>query len=178
MATLYLFRHAKSDWSDPSLSDHDRPLAPRGERAAPAMAEYMEAEGLEPRIVLCSTSARTRRTWELLRSRVGQEAAVVYEEELYGASPAGILSVVSRVRDGAGPVMVVGHNPGLHSTAVVLAGSGPEKARARMRDKFPTGALAVLEAPAQAWDELRPGSCRLERFVRPKDLPDADARGL
>ncbi|MDD3598059.1 MAG: histidine phosphatase family protein, partial [Sulfuricurvum sp.] len=29
MKTLYLIRHAKSDWSDESLSDFDRPLNKR-----------------------------------------------------------------------------------------------------------------------------------------------------
>ena len=31
--TLVLVRHAKSAWDEPSLADHDRPLAPRGEQA-------------------------------------------------------------------------------------------------------------------------------------------------
>jgi hypothetical protein len=36
---LYLLRHAKSSWSDPALADAERPLAPRGRKAAKKMAK-------------------------------------------------------------------------------------------------------------------------------------------
>ncbi len=42
MRTLLLLRHAKSSWDDPGLEDFDRPLAPRGEKAAPLMASYLK----------------------------------------------------------------------------------------------------------------------------------------
>ena len=38
MKILHLLRHAKSDWSDPSLADHDRPLNGRGRKARLVMA--------------------------------------------------------------------------------------------------------------------------------------------
>ena len=46
MKTLLLARHAKSDWGDASVRDHDRPLNARGLRDAPAMATRLAAEGL------------------------------------------------------------------------------------------------------------------------------------
>src|SRR4029077_12571761 len=39
--TVILLRHGKSSWSDPTLADLDRPLAPRGERAVRKMAKYI-----------------------------------------------------------------------------------------------------------------------------------------
>ena len=41
MKTLYILRHAKSGWEDLTLPDHDRPLDPRGERAALVVGRYM-----------------------------------------------------------------------------------------------------------------------------------------
>jgi phosphohistidine phosphatase len=41
MKTLFLIRHAKSDWNDASLSDFDRPLNERGKRDAPVMAHRL-----------------------------------------------------------------------------------------------------------------------------------------
>jgi phosphohistidine phosphatase len=38
---LLLVRHAKSAWGDPSLTDHDRPLAPRGEKAVRRLRQYL-----------------------------------------------------------------------------------------------------------------------------------------
>ena len=57
MKRLYLLRHAKSDWDDPSLSDIERPLSPRGVAAAPKVAEVMQAEGLLPELVICSPAS-------------------------------------------------------------------------------------------------------------------------
>ena len=60
MKTLYLLRHAKSSWDDPGLADHDRPLAPRGRRAAKAIAEHLGRDRIAPALVLC---ARSRTRW-------------------------------------------------------------------------------------------------------------------
>ena len=38
MLRLFLLRHAKSSWSDPSLHDFDRPLNKRGLSDAPKIA--------------------------------------------------------------------------------------------------------------------------------------------
>ncbi|MBL7439222.1 histidine phosphatase family protein, partial [Escherichia coli] len=37
MKTLTLLRHAKSGWDDPVARDFDRPLNPKGQRAAAMM---------------------------------------------------------------------------------------------------------------------------------------------
>jgi len=59
---LWLLRHAKSSWNDPGLKDRNRPLAPRGERAADRMRDYLDTEGIGPALVLCSSALRTRQT--------------------------------------------------------------------------------------------------------------------
>ena len=48
MRILYLLRHAKSDWDDDSLDDHDRPLAPRGRRAVDKLATYLHGADVRP----------------------------------------------------------------------------------------------------------------------------------
>jgi phosphohistidine phosphatase len=45
MRTLMLMRHAKSSWDQPGLADLDRPLAPRGRRAASLVALQMPDQG-------------------------------------------------------------------------------------------------------------------------------------
>src|SRR5262249_41406064 len=66
MLPLMLLRHAKSSWDDGSLEDFDRPLAPRGEAAAPRMGAYMAAHDLAPQLILCSPAVRTRQTLDLV----------------------------------------------------------------------------------------------------------------
>jgi len=75
-------------------------------------------------------------------------------------------------------VLLIGHNPGIETLAAGLVGSGSEQAVRNLRQKYPTGALAQLSCGADRWKDVTQGDCRLDRFVRPKDLPGADARDL
>jgi phosphohistidine phosphatase len=85
MHSLYLVRHAKSSWSDPTLPDQERPLAGRGRRDAKRIANHLLRLGIMPELVLCSTAQRTRETLELVRPALGATATVRLEAELYAA---------------------------------------------------------------------------------------------
>ena len=162
---LYLLRHAKSSWDEPGLADRDRPLAPRGERASNSMAKYLRDEGIVPELVLCSASKRTRETLERLGLGDGTEVRI--EDELYAASAGELLGALHEVADEVESVMVIGHNPGIERLALELAAGGDELDR--MREKFPTAALATLELDG-TWSELAPGGAELVSFVKPKEL--------
>ena len=71
MNRLLLLRHAKSSWDDPSLADHERPLAPRGHRAAESMAEHLRSSVPHPDLVLCSSALRTRETLDRMSKAFG-----------------------------------------------------------------------------------------------------------
>jgi phosphohistidine phosphatase len=167
MKRLYLLRHAKSSWDDPTLADADRPLAPRGRRAAKVIAEHLQRKGIAPELVLCSRSRRTRQTLTRIAPSLGETADVQIRSELYAASAADLLEVLREVPDGVESVMLIGHNPGIQDLALSLARSGPEIAR--VSSKFPTAALATLELRGN-WRELGPGSARLVSLVKPKEL--------
>jgi phosphohistidine phosphatase len=165
---VYLLRHAKSSWKDGSLADRDRPLAGRGKRAAKAIAGHLEAERIRPDLVLCSPARRTRETLERVEGAFGDRVEARLEEALYGASEAELLAVLEALPDDVGAVMLIGHNPGLEELALALASEGP--GLARMREKFPTAALATIDLPADRWSEIERGSGELAGYVRPKDL--------
>ena len=110
---LYLLRHAKSAWDDPGLSDDQRPLAPRGERAARRMAEHFRESGIDPALVLCSPARRARQTLESVASSLGGHTEVRVEDALYGATAGELLARLRRVAPEVPSVMVIGHNPGL-----------------------------------------------------------------
>ncbi|NIP80235.1 MAG: histidine phosphatase family protein [Gemmatimonadetes bacterium] len=175
--TLYLLRHAKSSWDQP-LEDRDRPLAPRGRRAARAMAEYMKREALVPDRVLCSPTTRTRQTWEIVAPILGTTLPVSYHDEIYEGGPGDVLDLVRREGNAEAALLVVGHNPGLELLAEHLAGRDTGEHLERLREKFPTAALAALELPAGPWSQVEYGAAKLIRFTRPKDLPEADERDL
>ena len=167
MKQLFLLRHAKSSWEDPELADHDRPLAPRGRRAAKLIAKHLRRQGIAPELVLCSSAARTRETLELIAPALGEDVPVQIEDELYAASEQVLLERVREVEDGIESLLLIGHNPGVEQLALLLAGSG-EKVAALAR-KYPTGALATLEFSG-LWRELVAGRAELTGFVTPKEL--------
>jgi phosphohistidine phosphatase len=101
---------------------------------------------------------------------------VQYLAELYLARRNTILSVIRQARDGAGSLMIVGHNPGLVECAQALTREPDDrKMRKRylaMAGKFSTGALAVLDFEIAQWRGVEAGTGDLELFVRPKDLQE------
>jgi phosphohistidine phosphatase len=164
---VYVLRHAKSSWDEPGLSDHERPLAPRGRRAAKAMARHLREAGIDPGLVLCSTAKRARQTLQRIEPAVGRRSVHV-EDGLYGAGAAALLERLHAVPDPVGSVMVIGHNPGLQDLILGLAQPGP--LRDEVAAKYPTAALATLAADVVSWPDLRPGGAQLVAFVRPRDL--------
>ena len=170
--TLILLRHAKSSWDDASLDDHDRPLEDRGRRAAPVMAAHLDDQGFTPELVLCSTAVRTRETLELIADDL-DAPPVEYDPGLYLAGPGRLLRAVRAVDGDVKSVMVIGHNPGIHTFALGLCDRSTGSNLRRLERKFPTAAVAVLEFDVNSWDEIDQGTGRLVHFMRPKDLPSA-----
>lgn len=170
MKTVYLFRHAKSSWTDETLDDFDRPLAKRGRRAAEAMAHYVAKKAMTPQQILCSPAKRTRQTLECLQEIIDASVPTRFEKQIYMASAATLLRRLRRASDDLESVMLVGHNPGLEQLAGMLAHGGDLAAHRLVANGFTAGALAVIEADVEHWAELRQGCGRLKAFIRPKDL--------
>jgi phosphohistidine phosphatase len=176
---VVLLRHAKSAW--PDVPDHDRPLARRGRRDAPVMGRWLRAAGYPPDQVMCSTARRARETWQLALARLGATPPVSFDSRVYQASATQLLGLVRGTPSAAKTLLIVGHDPAVPELALALAAAsqladvgcvsdaGPPAAFDRMRAKFPTAAIAILEFTG-SWDELVPGSAQLTRFVTPRDL--------
>lgn len=166
---LFVLRHAKSSWNNAHLSDHDRPLAPRGQRAAAALAAHIAGIDPPPALVLCSTARRAQDTLEPVRDRLPAGTDVRIEDELYGATAPVLLERLRRVPDNTPAVLIVGHNPGLEDLVKGLGRDGDATLLARVHSKFPTGALATL-AFTTSWPELGWGAATLEALVVPGEL--------
>ncbi|GAA4444019.1 histidine phosphatase family protein [Novipirellula rosea] len=159
---LILMRHAKSDWADEGLSDHDRPLNKRGRRDAPQMAAWLREIDCLPDVVLSSSAVRTRETLELMQDSFRSDVIVSYSESLYLASPETICNVIASDSCDASTVMVLAHNPGMAYLVSQLAG--------QMVD-MPTAAIAIFDVSITDWSKFRLSSpVKLEHFMRPKAL--------
>lgn len=171
MRRLILLRHAKSDWPE-GIADPERPLAPRGRQAAPRIGRYLALEGLIPGRILVSPARRTRETWDLVSAQMPGVPAGVSEPRIYEAGATRLLAVLRDQPDETHTLMLVGHNPGLEDLADTLVQHGSSAARDAMDEKFPTGAVAVIDLPVDEWSAIVPESGRLDRFVTPRMLAD------
>ncbi len=161
MKTLYLLRHAKSDWSDPSLDDHDRPLNRRGKRAREQIAAHVAGWPVD--LVVCSTAVRARATAKPVVTTLGCE--VQFDPAIYEASAGDLLDVVQHLPNEASAVMLVGHNPGFEVLTSVLCGDSPA---------YPTAALGTITLDVPRWADAEPGSGRLVGLVTPAELADGE----
>lgn len=173
MIRLMLLRHAKSDWSSSGMSDTARPLNERGEAAARLMGGYMARHALIPGRVLCSPAQRTLKTWAGISSEWRDEVDVTFEERLYAATPQTILSLIRTRDDATRTLLVIGHNPGLQEAAELLIAAGDVELRERLREKFPTAALAVIDFAVNKWGRIHDRSGRLDRYVTPRSIAAA-----
>ena len=170
MLTLSLLRHAKSSWKNPSLPDHERPLASRGIADAPMMGRAMTERGVDPELVLCSSARRTVDTLSLVLPELKVEPSVVYEDALYHAGAAEMLHMLRDVQPGANRVMMVGHNPEIQRLALDLIGSGPKHMRNHLMEKYPTAGLVVINFTAGLWSSVDINSGALNQFLVPREL--------
>ena len=168
MKRLYLLRHAKSSWDDPGLADDDRPLAPRGRRAADRLGRHCKREGIRPALVLCSSATRARDTLERVRPGLGPPAPVEPPPRQVAATAADRLGRERPRAQTRTQVFVVGHKPGLQDLALLLVRE--EAGRERLEGELPTGTLATLTLRRLTWSGLHPGEAELTELVRPRDL--------
>ncbi|GGJ37724.1 SixA phosphatase family protein [Streptomyces brasiliensis] len=164
---IILFRHAKADW--PQVTDHERPLAERGRMDSAVAGRKLADSGIPFDLALCSTAIRTRETWKLAVHELPHRPKTVYEERIYEASPGELIAVLNEVPDDAQNVVLIGHNPGVHGLAGILAGTDEDDSRDRMNLRgFPAAAFAVLTFTG-SWKAVEPGVGTLVDYWEPED---------
>ena len=169
MKRLTIMRHAKSSWDDPKLGDFDRPLNPRGWKAARRVGDELKRRKAKFDFGLASPAARVRETIDGVVKGYGQpDFEICFEPKIYEASASTLLELVRGLPEAASSTLLIGHNPGLERLIVDLAEDGER--RDRVAEKFPTAALATLELPVQHWKHVQPGCGRIVELIVPKDL--------
>jgi phosphohistidine phosphatase len=178
MRRLMLLRHAKTESDAPSGRDQDRRLDNRGRQDAADIGGWIGRHpAFSPVLVLVSHAIRAHQTWEIaweaMKDRV-PEPQVELMPELYGADPAQLLQAIhSASETDPKRLMLVGHNPGMHETALALAGSGDVSGRRALAENLPTSGLAVLDFAIDDWADVAFRRGRLELFVSPRLLKQA-----
>ena len=172
MKRLFLLRHGKAQPADGSVEDFERTLLLSGMQDASAIARYLRKGDYKLDLILCSSSARTTQTGELVLQAL--ESEIEYRENLYLADASKLLAAVRGAPAAVTNLMLVGHNPGLEQAAAMLAREPVQRAEQGLHDlleeKFPTAALAVLDFDVGRWRDVEKGAGKLVDFVRPRDL--------
>ena len=134
------------------------------------MAAYMAGLGSRPDLILCSTAVRARQTLAPLLDRLAPAPAASLETGLYLASEETLLERLQALPAEVAAVVVIGHNDGIWELATRLAGTGSGALLGALRERYPTGALAILEASVERWQNLAAGGATLTAFVCPRHL--------
>ena len=158
--TLLLLRHAKSDWNAPHEDDHERPLAPRGVRAAGLVGRFLARTGPQPDLAIASDAVRTRETLRLAQE-AGLGGRAEQSRDLYLASARAVESLAQSTPGEVECLLLTLHEPTVSELVQRLSGA---------RVRIPTAALARLDFDADRWQNLQPGACTLRWLVTPKLL--------
>jgi phosphohistidine phosphatase len=172
MKYLTLIRHAKSDWDDPTMPDHDRPLAERGFLNAPLVARFLARTYLgqsdspallpRPERLISSTALRAKTTAELMLPELGVAPEILkFDTQAYLATPKMLLQLVKALPDDLRHVMIFGHNPGISDFADKLIMRGGV-------EQMPTCAAALIELPWDVWSATDWDEARLVGYVTPR----------
>ncbi len=160
MKRLTLIRHAKSDWGDIALADFDRPLNPRGQKAAPLMGLQMLQRADNPEVLISSPARRARETAELIAAVLEiPEAKIWYQPEIYEAEEDDLIQLIRELQKHE-HIALVGHNPGISDLAAWLCPDAP--------GHMPTCAVLSLELNVETWNIAREGCGRILDYNYPK----------
>ena len=113
MARITLIRHGKTEIPSPDKHDFDRSLISRGQQNSSAVGAFLREHKMLPQLVLVSSAARTRETYEIMKCEWPDGIAVKFIDELYEASADTLLSVILNNCGVQSNVAVIGHNPSL-----------------------------------------------------------------
>ncbi|WP_417320873.1 SixA phosphatase family protein [Emcibacter sp.] len=170
MKRLLLLRHAKSSHDDPGLRDIERPLNTRGVMASHLMGRYLQEHNLVPDYILCSPAVRTRQTLKNLVQHLERKVPVSFPDGLYLAQPSMVLDMIRELDNKYDTLLLIGHNPTINLLAHDLNDGKNREDHRRLIEKYPTGALSVLDFKLKDWNEVDRKVARLNRFICPKDL--------
>jgi phosphohistidine phosphatase len=123
MKKLLMGRHAKSAWDDPFLDDHKRPLAPRGLRDSPIMAQRLKRKNILPDFILSSDAKRAQTTALITAENLHfPKNKITFTPKLYHATALSILAEIQKIPNTVQILFIFGHNPGFNDLIGLLGG--------------------------------------------------------
>lgn len=160
MKHLYIIRHAKSDWSDPTLDDFDRGLNGRGKKSIPIMGHALREKGICPDLILASPAKRAKLTAQGLSQQLSYDGVIRFDDSLYFCNPSHWIETIQTVEDSCETLFVIGHNPELTELVNQL--------QDEYIDNVPTLGIVGLQIDVNKWASLSPAHIKKAFFIYPK----------
>ena len=164
MLRLAILRHAEAV-PIAGGGDPERSLTLAGRSMAERMGHYFRNSGLVPDLALVSPARRARETFDGLQCGSGQTLKVDFVSALYNAGIETLTSLVAEVSQEVRFLLVIGHNPGLAEFAGAIAGKTDKAELAKMRERFSTPSLALIDFDVASWSKAMAGDGYLETFL-------------
>lgn len=162
MKSLVIIRHAKSSWDNPFLNDHARPLAERGYRDAPRMAQRLKQKEIFPDAMLSSDAERAKSTALITAESLHfPKDKIQFTEKLYHASANNIINEIKKTKKETNTLFIFGHNPGFNELIEKLGGE---------IDNLPTAGQFGFEFDIEDWEEISPRRAKVWFFDYPKKI--------
>ena len=163
MKRLFLVRHAKSSWDDPSLDDIDRPLNERGKRNAPEMGIRLRKQGIIPDLLISSPAKRALSTAKKISQEIGYpKKNIQIDDRLYHGSGNSMISLIKSIQGKINSIMIFGHNPGFTDFANMLCGINIYN--------IPTAGIIAIDFSIDNWSEVDFNTGELVFFDYPKKI--------
>jgi phosphohistidine phosphatase len=161
MKTLYIARHAKSDWGQAGYTDFDRPLNDRGFIDAKAMARHLMLISVKVDAIISSSAMRAITTAKFYADQISAEGDLITKDEIYQADEQDMLEIINDVSNDIDSLMLVGHNPTFSLLVELLTGKAVGMS---------AGSVIELSIDVNAWGDVGKGDGDFIKMTSPKDL--------
>lgn len=161
MKTLFLVRHAKSEWANENLTDIDRPLNARGYRDAHFMSEQLKKNKLVPERIISSPAIRATITALIFARNLDYDSENIHlKKMLYETTEKEYLKIISETENSKRSLMLFAHNP----TLTVLANSLTKP----FTENIPTCGIVGIQFKINDWKEIMTAQGELFLYDFPK----------
>ncbi|MDF2450284.1 MAG: putative phosphohistidine phosphatase, SixA [Bacteroidota bacterium] len=145
MKTLFLVRHAKSDWNNPEIKDIERPLNDRGYNNANAMSKQLN---VHPDVMVTSPAIRAISTALIFARNLNHNPnTLLIRKELYESSVKDYLNVIHQLDNQYESAMIFAHNPTITNFSESLVKSIPQE--------MPTCCIVGIRFECSKWEDLK-----------------------
>ena len=164
---LLIFRHSKSDWGHPEISDFNRPLNTRGIKDAPMMGKRLKKRNWVPNQIVSSSALRAITTASLVCKEIDTSPEDIIQNKLiYDATCNQLMKIVNHLDNKSDKIALFGHNNGITGLVIYLTDADIYN--------IPTSGMVLISFPFDDWNMISKHTGEVVFYDFPKNSADHD----